>query len=178
MRQEHRPGEKLFVDWAGDKISVYEPDSRAVLRASLFVAVLGASNYTYAEATEDETMSNWIRAHVRAFEFMGGVAELLIPDNTKTGVSKACRYDRLKPHLSGELLHSENVDGLTFWATMMDPVEGGPAASGPPRSLGTTSVSGWAHEYGKRRVVFTAMGHTIHTMWKPQHLKMQKNAVR
>jgi transposase len=71
MRQEHRPGEKLFVDWAGDKISVYEPDSRAVLQASLFVAVLGASNYTCAEATEDETMSNWIRAHVGAFEFNG-----------------------------------------------------------------------------------------------------------
>ena len=93
MRQEHRPGEKLFVDWAGDKISVHEPDRSGVLQASLFVAVLGASSYTYAEATEDETMPNWIGAHVRAFEFMGGVAELLIPDNTKTGVSKTCRYE-------------------------------------------------------------------------------------
>jgi transposase len=93
MRQQHRPGEKLFVDWAGDKISVHEPDRGAVLQASLFVAVLGASSYTYAEATADETMPNWIGAHVRAFEFMGGVAELLIPDNTKTGVSKACRYE-------------------------------------------------------------------------------------
>jgi transposase len=93
MRQEHRPGEKLFVDWAGDKISVHQPDRSGVLQSSLFVAVLGASSYTYAEATEDETMPNWIGAHVRAFEFMGGVAELLIPDNTKTGVSKACRYE-------------------------------------------------------------------------------------
>jgi type 1 glutamine amidotransferase len=76
------------------------------------------------------------------------------------------------------LLHSENVDGLTFWATMLDPIEGGPGASGPPRNLGTTSVSGWAHEYGKGRVVFTAMGHTIHAMWQPEYLKMQKNAVR
>jgi type 1 glutamine amidotransferase len=75
------------------------------------------------------------------------------------------------------LLHSENVDGLTFWATMLDPIEGGPGASGPPRNLGTTTVSGWAHEYGKGRVVFTAMGHTIHAMWQPEHLKMQKNAV-
>ena len=71
MRQQHRPGEKLFVDWAGDKISVHEPDRCVVLQASLFVAVLGASSYTYAEATEDETMPNWIGAHVRAFEFMG-----------------------------------------------------------------------------------------------------------
>src|SRR3984957_16559796 len=79
MRQEHRPGEKLFVDWAGDKTSVHEPDRGTVLQASVFVAVLGASSYTYAEATADETMPNWIGAHVRAFEFMGGVAELLIP---------------------------------------------------------------------------------------------------
>jgi transposase len=76
MRQQHRPGEKLFVDWAGDKISVHEPDRGGVLQASLFVAVLGASSYTYAEATEDETMPNWIGAHVRAFEFMGGVARV------------------------------------------------------------------------------------------------------
>jgi type 1 glutamine amidotransferase len=76
------------------------------------------------------------------------------------------------------LPHSENVDGLTFWATMLDPIEGGRGASGPPRNIGTTSVSGWAHEYGKGRVVFTAMGHTIHAMWQPQHLKMQKNAAR
>ena len=76
------------------------------------------------------------------------------------------------------LLYSENVDGLTYWATMLDPIEGGPGASGPPRNLGTTSVSGWAHEYGRGRVVFTAMGHTIHAMWQPEHFKMQKNAVR
>jgi type 1 glutamine amidotransferase len=76
------------------------------------------------------------------------------------------------------LLHSENLDGLTFSPTLRDPVEGGPSASGPPRDMGTTSVSGWAHEYGKGRVVFTAMGHTIHAMWQPEYLKMQKNAVR
>jgi transposase len=93
MRQEHRPGEKLFVDWAGDKIPIYEPGGGSVLLASLFVAVLGASSYTYAEATADETMPNWIGAHVRTFEFMGGVTELLVPDNTKTGVSKVCRYE-------------------------------------------------------------------------------------
>jgi hypothetical protein len=76
------------------------------------------------------------------------------------------------------LLHSENIDGLTFQATLLDPVNGGPEASGPPRDLGTTTVSGWAHEYGKGRVVFTAMGHTIHAMWQPEYFKMQKNAVR
>jgi len=72
----------------------------------------------------------------------------------------------------------KNIDGLTFQATLLDPVNGGPEASGPPRDLGTISVSGWAHDYGRGRVVFTAMGHTIHAMWQSEYLKMQKNAVR
>jgi type 1 glutamine amidotransferase len=76
------------------------------------------------------------------------------------------------------LLHSENLDGLTFEAVLRDPKEGGPEASGPRQNLGTTAISGWAHEYGQGRVVFTAMGHTIHAMWQPEYLKLQKNAVR
>src|SRR5580700_2860354 len=76
------------------------------------------------------------------------------------------------------LLHGENLDGLTFEAVLRDPKEGGPEASGPPQKLGTISISGWAHEYGQGRVVFTAMGHTIHALWEPEYLKMQKNAVR
>lgn len=71
------------------------------------------------------------------------------------------------------LLHSENVDGLTFTPDLEDP-----ARPEPPKNLGTTTVSGWAHEYGRGRVVFTAMGHTIHAMWQPQYLKIQRNAVR
>lgn len=71
------------------------------------------------------------------------------------------------------LLHSENVDGLTFTPSLQDPEHPGPISN-----LGTTTVSGWAHEYGKGRVVYTAMGHTIHAMWQPQYLKIQKNAVR
>jgi transposase len=93
LRQEHRPGEKLFVDWAGATIPICDPESGEVRQASLFVAVLGASNYTYAEATEDQQLASWIGAHVRAFEFLGGCPELVVPDNTKTGVSKPCRYD-------------------------------------------------------------------------------------
>lgn len=93
MRQEHKAGEKLFVDWAGDTIPVYDPRGGPVQAAHLFVAVLGASSYTYAEATLNEQLPNWIGAHVRAFEFFGGVPRLVIPDNTKTGVTKACRYD-------------------------------------------------------------------------------------
>jgi transposase len=91
LRQEHRPGEKLFVDWAGATIPVYDPETGEVHPASLFVAVLGASNYTYAEANRDQQMVSWIGAYVRTFEFLGGCPQLVVPDNTKTGVTKACR---------------------------------------------------------------------------------------
>lgn len=93
LRQEHRPGEKLFVDWAGDSIPFYDPASGEAHAAQLFVAVLGASNYTYAEAAPDQQMASWIGAHIRTFEFFGGCPQLVVPDNTRTGVSKASRYE-------------------------------------------------------------------------------------
>ena len=93
MRQQHHPGEKLFVDWAGAKIPIYDPQTGAVHEASLFVAVLGASNYTYAEATWSQELQHWIGAHVRTFEFIGGAPHLVVPDNPRTGVTRACRYD-------------------------------------------------------------------------------------
>ncbi|HEY0262966.1 MAG TPA: ThuA domain-containing protein [Granulicella sp.] len=72
------------------------------------------------------------------------------------------------------LLQSENIDGLTFTPSLRDPDQ----PDAPSKDVGTGSVSGWAHEYGKGRVVFTAMGHTIDAMWQPEYLKIQKNAVR
>jgi transposase len=93
MRQQHRAGEKLFVDWAGAKIPIYSRDSSGVHEASLFVAVLGASNYTYAEATRSQDTACWIGAHVRAFEYIGGLPELVVPDNPRTGVIRTCRYE-------------------------------------------------------------------------------------
>src|SRR5437867_10734281 len=72
LRQEHKAGEKLFVDWAGTTIPIYDPRGGPVQQAHLFVAVLGASSYTYAEATGDEQLANWIGAPGRAFEFYQG----------------------------------------------------------------------------------------------------------
>ena len=83
----------MFVDWAGSTIPIYDPQGGPDNAGHLFVAVLGASSYTYAEASNDEQLSNWIGAHMRAFEFYQGVPALVIPDNAKTGVIKACRYD-------------------------------------------------------------------------------------
>ena len=93
LRQEHKAGEKLFVDYAGATIPLHDPQGGPVRPAAIFVAVLGASNYTYAEATESQELENWISSHLRAFEFLGGVPKLVIPDNTRTGVNQACRYE-------------------------------------------------------------------------------------
>ncbi len=93
LRQEHQAGEKLFVDYAGATIPIHDPQGGPVRPASIFVAVLGASNYTYAEATESQELENWIGSHIRTFEFLGGVTKLVIPDNTRTGVNRACRYE-------------------------------------------------------------------------------------
>jgi transposase len=93
LRQEHKPGEKGFVDWAGATIPVQDPISGEIWPASLFVMVLGASSYTYAEATRDQQLTAWLSAHRHAFEYFGGVPRLLVPDNPRTGVSRACRYD-------------------------------------------------------------------------------------
>jgi transposase len=93
MRQTHRAGEKLFVDYAGPTIEVIDPATGEVRNANLFVAALGASSYTYAEATWTQQLPDWCAAHARAFAFLGGCPELVVPDNLKSGVSKACRYE-------------------------------------------------------------------------------------
>ncbi len=93
LRQEHRAGEKLFVDWAGAKIPIYHREAGEIDSASLFVAVMGASSYTFVYATRNQDLHSWIDCHVRAFEFFEGVPKLVIPDNPRTGVDRACRYE-------------------------------------------------------------------------------------
>jgi len=93
LRQEYRAGEKLFVDYAGQTIPIQDPLTGKNQAAYLFVATLGASNYTFAEATLSQDLPSWIQSHVHAFEFFHGVAEILIPDNLKTGVTHPCRYE-------------------------------------------------------------------------------------
>jgi transposase len=92
LRQVHEPGQKLFVDWAGQTVPIGQPDG-SVTAASLFVAVLGASNKLYVEAFAHQQLESWIAGHCRAFEFYGGVSRAVVPDNPKTAVIHACRYE-------------------------------------------------------------------------------------
>ena len=93
MRQTHVAGEKLFVDFAGDTMPVFDAITGAERRAHIFVAVLGASNYTYAEARWSEGLPDWIGAHVNALAFLGGVPKAVVCDNLKAGVTKPSRYE-------------------------------------------------------------------------------------
>jgi transposase len=96
MRQSHRAGEKLFVDYAGDTVPVIIDRLTGQTRAAqIFVGVLGASNFLYAEATWTQALPDWIESHNRALGAIGGVPALLVPDNTKVAVIKACLYDPL-----------------------------------------------------------------------------------
>lgn len=93
LRQEHRFGERLFVDYAGQTMPVVDATTGEMREAQIFVGTLGASNFTFAEATWSQSLPDWIGSHVRMFEYLGGVPELLVPDNLRSGVTTACRYD-------------------------------------------------------------------------------------
>jgi len=93
LRQVHVPGEKMFVDWAGQTVPIYNATDGTTSQAHLFVAVLGASNKTFTEAFPNEQLPAWIAGHCHAYTFMGGVARITVPDNPKTGVLRPCRYE-------------------------------------------------------------------------------------
>jgi len=93
LRMEHKAGEKMFVDYAGPTIPYTDRETGEAREATVFVAALGASSMTYAEAQGSRELRNWIGGHVRAFEYFLGVTEAITPDNTKTGVTEACFYE-------------------------------------------------------------------------------------
>jgi transposase len=93
LHQTYRAGEKLFVDYAGMTMPVTDPATGEVRHAQIFVATLGASHYIYAEATRTQQLPDWIDSHIRTYEHLGGAPDITSPDNLKSGVTKACRYD-------------------------------------------------------------------------------------
>ena len=124
MRQDHPAGDKVFVDYSGKKISIIDHATGVVREAEIFVAVLGASNFTYAEASWSQGLPDWIGAHVRMFRFFGGVPRLIVPDNLKSGVHKASFYDpeinrsygMMAAHYGVGILPPELVEGAAAQA--------------------------------------------------------------
>ena len=93
LRQTHRAGEKMFVDYAGATIPIHDPATGEIHPAAVFVAVLGASSYTFAEATAGQDLRSWTGSHIRAFEYFGGVTEIVVPDNLKSAVTHPSYYE-------------------------------------------------------------------------------------
>jgi transposase len=93
MRQTHVAGERMFVDYAGATLVVIDASTGEARTTQLFVAVLGASNYTYAEASWTQGLSDWIGSHTRSFAFFGGVPAMVVSDNLRAGITKACFYE-------------------------------------------------------------------------------------
>jgi transposase len=93
MRQTHAAGERMFVDYAGQTIEIVDGLTGEVHQVQLFVAVLGASSYTYAEATLTQSLPDWCRSHERTFNFFGGATAQIVSDNLKSGITKACFYE-------------------------------------------------------------------------------------
>lgn len=102
MRQVHKAGEKLFIDYCGPTIPIVNPNTGEMTNAQVFVATWGASNYTFAEATRSQGKADWIQSHINAFEFFGGTPEILVPDNLKSAVTNACRYE---PNINDSYQH-------------------------------------------------------------------------
>ena len=93
LRQNHKAGEKLFIDYTGQTVPVIDASTGEIKDAQIFIATFGASNYTFAEASASQQLPSWINSHVHAFEFFGGIPEILVPDNLKSGVTKPSRYE-------------------------------------------------------------------------------------
>lgn len=94
LRQEHLAGEKLFIDYAGQTVPIFNPVTGKIeIEAQIFIATLGASNYSYVEATASQKLPDWIKSHIHTLEFLGGVPHILVPDNLKSGVTHPCRYE-------------------------------------------------------------------------------------
>jgi transposase len=109
MRQNYIAGEKLFVDYSGQTVPITDPESGEIRPAQVFVAVMGASSYTYAEATMTQSLPDWLGSHVRAFRFFNGLPAIVVPDNLRSGVSKPCRYEpQLNPSYA-ELANHYNI---------------------------------------------------------------------
>ena len=148
MRLDHKAGERLYVDWSGKKAPVTNRDTGEVREAELFVAVLGASSYLYVEATWTQSLEDWIGAHVRALSFYGGVPELIVPDNTKTAVGKACPYS--------PTLNRTYADMATHYGTAILPTR-----TGSPQDKAKVEA---AVQHVQRRILARLRNHTFFSL--------------
>lgn len=149
MRQPHIAGDKMLVDYSGKRPCLVDGKTGEVIEVELFVAVLGASNYTYAEATYTQKVPDFVGSHVRAFAFFGGVARAVVPDNLKSGVTRACRYE---PELQRSYEHMAQHYGTAIL----------PARPHKPRDKAKVEV---AVQIAQRFILGRLRNRVFHTLW-------------
>jgi transposase len=147
LRQEYRAGEKLFVDYAGQTMELIDPETGEIHQAQIFVATLGASNYTFAEATLSQDLFSWIQSHVHAFEFFQGITEILTPDNLKDAVTRPCRYE---PDLNAT--YREMAE---YYGTVIIPARVGKARDKAKVESGVLQVERWVLAPLRHRTFFS-----------------------
>ena len=135
MRQSHKAGDKVFVDYAGQTVDVIDPDNMKTRSAQIFVGVLGASNYTYVEATWSQKLPDWINSHRHMFEFFGGVPALVVPDNLKSAITKSCRYE---PDINATY-----ADFIDYYGTAVLPARPGKPKDKPKVENAVLVVERW-----------------------------------
>ncbi len=128
MRQRHRAGEKVFVDYSGKRALITDDRTGEVTEVEVFVGVLGASSYTYAEACPSQDLPSWVGAHARMNEFFGGSAAIYVPDNLKSGVTKPCRYEPLINRTYSDL--AEHYGAIVIPARVRRPKDKGKVEAG------------------------------------------------
>jgi transposase len=111
MRQTHKAGEKIFIDYAGMKMPWIDPATGEIHEAEIFVGALGASQFAFIEATATQSLPDWIQSHIHMFEYFGGVSEVVVPDNLKAGVTKTHRYD---PDINANYQHFSEHYGFAI----------------------------------------------------------------
>jgi transposase len=148
LLQVHKAGDKLFVDYAGLTMPITDPKTGEITQVQIFVAALGASNYTFAEATLSQSLPDWIGSHVRCFAFLGGVPRLVVPDNLKSGVTSPCRYE---PDINPTYLKLATHYGVAVV----------PARVRKPRDKAKVEN---AVQQVERRVLAPLRNHTFHTL--------------
>ncbi|EMD3522284.1 IS21 family transposase, partial [Salmonella enterica] len=109
MRQAHKAGEKLFVDYCGPTVDITNPDTEEIRTAQIIVAVPGTSSCTWAEATWSQQLEDWVISHARYFQWLGGIPELVVPDNLKRATSRACKNDHDVNPIYQQMLERYNV---------------------------------------------------------------------
>jgi transposase len=147
LHQEYRAGEKLFVDYAGPTMEITDPETGEIQQGQIFVATLGASNYTFAEATLSQDLPSWIQSHVHAFEFFQGVTEVLTPDNLRDAVTRSCRYE---PDLNAS--YREMAE---HYSTVIIPARVGKARDKAKVESGVLQVERWVMAPLRHRTFFS-----------------------